>query len=257
MDPGSVTRGFAVQLPDIGAAVLVLYFVLAYIAFEASGAIPRIATPARRTPWRVLVDRAVFALAFLVLPVAVFAAIRFLGIASDLAAPGAGFLGPGNPLAWLPATLALSGLAAAVGEWAPKGEAELANYPQYLPAWWGPLQVAAEVLSWAAYLFSYEYVFRGALLSLFLPSGGIWLACAVNTGLYALAHLPKGPKESVGCIVFGIGASLLTIAYASIWPAAIIHTALALASDHAAWRRLRLARTQEQGRPKRRPDPSS
>jgi hypothetical protein len=227
-----------ISISDASRAGLLAYFALAYILYEGSGAIPRESSPGRRRPSRVLADKALFVLAFAFAPVVVFAALGALGM--DASLPGLGYLalpvlGAGAE-AWALPTAALAALAAAVGFLAPKGEADLANYPQYLPERWGALELGAEALSWLGYLAAYEFVFRGVIFSIALPAGPL-VAAAFSTALYSLAHLRKGAKESLGCLIFGAVASGLSYACGSIWPATLVHTALVLANDASCARK--------------------
>ena len=209
---------------------LLLYLALAYALYAASGAIPSRDRPGRRAPARVLADKGAFALVFAILPLGVFALL-------GARLPGLEYLYAGDPRAWAMPAAALALVAYAAGRLGPMDKADLANYPQYLPARWGPGELLAEGLSWLLYLSAYEFVFRGMLLSVLMPAGAL-AAAAASTALYAFAHLPKGNKEALGCLVFGVAASALTLRFGSVLPAALVHTALALGNDRNAFVRL-------------------
>jgi hypothetical protein len=213
----------AFDLSDLRAAALIGWLALVYVAYIASGALPSDARPCRRPATRVLLDR----LAFFVL-IGLLPPLAFLLLGWPL--PGLSVLGFGKILEWLPLTAALTALCWAIGRYSRKGEAELANYPQYLPSRWKAGSLALEIGSWALYLAAYEFAFRGYILYALLP-GGTLVAIAIQTALYSFAHLPKSAKEAAGALLFGVATSLLTLAYGSILPAFILHLAMALGND--------------------------
>ena len=90
--------------------------------------------------------------------------------------------------------------------------------------------------SWTAYLLAYEFLFRGLLLFSLLEVVSYWPAILISTFVYSLVHYPKGYKQTVGAIPFGIVLCLLTIETGSIWIAFFVHVMLALSNDHFALR---------------------
>jgi hypothetical protein len=218
---------------DAASAALLLYLAVAYIAYIASGALPSDQAPARRPPRRVLADRAAFALFFAALPLAAF---RILG----WKLPGLEVLSWGAAGRGVAPTIILGAVSWAVGRYSKKGPGERANYPQYLPARWGPAELALEVGSWAGYLFAYEFAFRGMVLYALLPLGTM-SAVAAETALYSFAHLPKSSKEAAGSVLFGVAVSCLTLAYGTILPAFVLHLAMALGNDRGCWAATRRA----------------
>jgi membrane protease YdiL (CAAX protease family) len=60
---------------------------------------------------------------------------------------------------------------------------------------------------------------------------GLWSAIAVNTSIYALIHLPKGKRETIGAIPLGIVLCLITSYTGTIWAAFWIHCTLALTNE--------------------------
>lgn len=221
---------------DRAHAALVGFLAVAYVAFIASGALPAEHAPARRPPGRVLFDRAVFAVVLCGLPLLAFPA-------AGLALPGASTLAFGHAASWALPTVLLSAIAFAVAYLAPKAAGDLLIYPQYLPARWTPFHVALEVGGWGLYLFAYEAVFRGFLLALLLPVGTA-TAVVTQTALYAFAHFPKSLKETKGSLFFGLVASAMTLGWGTIWPAFLVHLALALGNDTSCVRALRRADTE-------------
>jgi membrane protease YdiL (CAAX protease family) len=63
----------------------------------------------------------------------------------------------------------------------------------------------------------------------------IW-AIAINVALYALAHTPKGPRETLGSIPLGVVLCLATIDTGSIWAAFLIHVIMSQLNDYLAVR---------------------
>ncbi|HUW70136.1 MAG TPA: CPBP family glutamic-type intramembrane protease [bacterium] len=221
-----------------GSVVAVLYgwFAVTYVIFVATGGLPSELKPSRRLPGRVLLDRGAFFMAIFVVP----------SIALPLACgihPDSLRLAAGSPLSWVPWTVLLSALAATIGFFSAKSDADRQNYPQYLPARWNAAAACLEVGSWALYLFAYEFAFRGYLLTALVPLGAP-AAIAVNTALYAFAHLPKSGKEAAGALLLGVVLSLLTLAWGTIVPAFIIHLALALGNDAGALRAARISNSE-------------
>ncbi|HAE23464.1 MAG TPA: hypothetical protein DCG47_14260, partial [Spirochaetaceae bacterium] len=154
----------ALESNDLIQSGYLVWLIVAYVAYIATGALPSDKQPFRKPPLRVLVDRLGFFIAFFALPLLVFTLAGW-------SMPGYASLGMGEPMRWLAPTLGISALAFAIGFFAKKGPAELGNYPQYLPARWGAGKIALELVSWSLYLYAYEFVFRGFLLYALLPLG--------------------------------------------------------------------------------------
>jgi membrane protease YdiL (CAAX protease family) len=107
----------------------------------------------------------------------------------------------------------------------------LATYPQIrIPRWnLGILLLSAA--SWLTYLVAYEFLFRGFLLFSTLENTGVVPAVALNCLLYAAAHYYKGWTETLGSIPVGVFLCYLTIVTGSIWPAILVHSAMALSNE--------------------------
>ncbi|MBN1243373.1 MAG: CPBP family intramembrane metalloprotease [Spirochaetales bacterium] len=210
---------------DLASGALALWLAVAYVAFIALRGLPSNARPGRLGHDRVLASRVAFFMAFYLVP---GIAYRFLG----LRMPGIDLHGPGDPGAWVLPVAGIAVAAFGVGFLSRKSAADLANYPQYLPRpdFPRPAALANEIGSWALYLWAYEFAFRGMLLSMLLPAGTA-TAIAVQTGLYAFAHLPKNAKEAAAALLFGVAASLMTLGWGSVIPAFVVHLALALGND--------------------------
>lgn len=135
-----------------------------------------------------------------------------------------------------PASLAwIAGLGAVVvlmNYFAARTPDNLAMYPQIrVPAPWSRGLILGSALTWAAYLLAYEFLFRGYLLFTCFDEMGKWLAITVNVALYALVHVPKGWKETVGAIPLGLVLCLLTLQTGTIWIAFGVHVAMAWSSE--------------------------
>ncbi len=77
-----------------------------------------------------------------------------------------------------------------------------------------------------AFLFSYEFFFRGVLFFSLLEVNEIMIAILVSTSLYILIHAFDSRTEIIGAIPFGIILCLFSYFTNSIWPAFIIHITL-------------------------------
>jgi len=107
-------------------------------------------------------------------------------------------------------------------------------YPQVRIPKWGVFEILLNSLSWAAYLLAYEFAFRGLLFFICYKGMGLWPAIAVNSILYSVVHIPKGKKETIGAIPFGVLLCLITVHTGNIWAAFFTHLTLALSNDYFA-----------------------
>jgi membrane protease YdiL (CAAX protease family) len=114
--------------------------------------------------------------------------------------------------------------------------ANLAAYPQIRKEIWSRRLIILSASSWSAYLLSYEFLFRGFLFFTSLRLLGLWPAIALNIAIYALVHVPKGIKETVGAIPLGIVFCYLTFRTGSIWIAVITHIVMALSNEWLSFR---------------------
>jgi membrane protease YdiL (CAAX protease family) len=105
------------------------------------------------------------------------------------------------------------------------------SYPQIRKKSWSFSLFFLSAVSWIVYLFSYEFLFRGFLLFSCERTFGIWLAITINVAFYAAAHIPKGMKETLAAIPFGIILCWLTLRTQTIWVAFISHAVLALSNE--------------------------
>lgn len=109
-------------------------------------------------------------------------------------------------------------------------------YPQIRIKEWSGAVIWINIISWGVYLFGYEFLFRGFLLITGIPILGILQAIAVSTLFYSLAHIPKGLKETIAAIPFGLILCFITIETQNIWAAFFAHLVLAISNDFVALR---------------------
>jgi membrane protease YdiL (CAAX protease family) len=104
-------------------------------------------------------------------------------------------------------------------------------YPQIRTKDWSMGLLLLSALSWIVYLLSFEFLFRGFLFFASVRLIGLWPAIIVNTAIYSLVHLPKGFKETIGAIPFGILLCFVTFKTGSIWIAVVTHIVMALSNE--------------------------
>lgn len=107
----------------------------------------------------------------------------------------------------------------------------LERYPQMRLKEWNKKRVAADASSWAAYLLAYEFLFRGVLLFVCVDAFGFWPAVAINLSLYSATHIPKGPGETFGAVVFGLLLCYITVSTQSLATAFFAHLTMALSNE--------------------------
>ena len=112
------------------------------------------------------------------------------------------------------------------------------HYPPIRSAHWPPRRVALNGLTWTVYLVGYELFFRGILLFGLVARMDAWLAIALTSVIYVLAHLPKPGKETAGTVPMGVVFAAVTLWSGSIWAAVVSHAIIANTSDMLAARRL-------------------
>lgn len=105
-------------------------------------------------------------------------------------------------------------------------------YPMIRSAQWTPRLVFINSMATILYLFAYELLFRGILLSVCVATLGVWPAVAINVALYSTTHLPKGPAETIGAIPFGWLVCYITLTTGTIWVAVVVHVILSLSNDY-------------------------
>jgi len=128
--------------------------------------------------------------------------------------------------------LGLSLLCTIINFFAAKKPDHLEIYPQIrTPQPWSKSLLFGSALTLFLYTLAYEVMFRGYLLFTCKNELGIELAIVINTAIYALVHIPKGWKETVGAFPMGIILCYLSLSSGSIWIAVAVHVALAWTSE--------------------------
>ncbi len=94
-----------------------------------------------------------------------------------------------------------------------------------------PANVVAYFTGRIIFLFLYELFFRGVLLFSIIAIAGNVISTIINVALYTALHAYCTTKEIIATIPFGIGICLLCIASNSVWPAIILHIAIAITTE--------------------------
>lgn len=108
----------------------------------------------------------------------------------------------------------------------------LSMYPQMRIKHWHSKRIFVNALAWAAYLFAYEFMYRGLLLIVCYHSFGFWPAVAINLSFYSATHIAKGLTETIGTFPYGLLLCFITISTGSIAVAFVTHLILALTNDY-------------------------
>jgi membrane protease YdiL (CAAX protease family) len=127
--------------------------------------------------------------------------------------------------------LGISLIVILLNSFAAKKPDSLSMYPQIRIKHWTAGTAIISSAGWILYLLGYEFMFRGLLLFTFIPIIGVWPAIVLNITFYVLVHIPKGVRESIGCIPLGLILCVLTIKTGTIWVAFFTHVALALSNQ--------------------------
>jgi hypothetical protein len=134
-----------------------------------------------------------------------------------------------NCLYWM---LGLGALATLLNWLFTRTPSNLALYPmiRQQPPWSKGLFFRS-AFSWSAYLFAYEFLFRGFLLFTTARELGAEIAIIINISLYVMAHIHKGIVESLGSILMGALCCHISLEAGNIWPAAFVHIVLGLSNE--------------------------
>jgi len=157
--------------------------------------------------------------------------ISLLFLPYTLAELGLNFENTATSMLWI---LGLSCIIFPLNINAAKRPQNLAMYPMIRARVWTTKLILINALATISYLFAYELLFRGILLTTCVDSLGIWPAIAINVALYSAVHLPKGPAETIGAIPFGLLICYITLTTGTIWVAVVIHVILSLSNDYLA-----------------------
>ncbi len=112
-----------------------------------------------------------------------------------------------------------------------RSKENLATYPQIREKEWTISLLSLSAISWIAYLFAYEFMYRGFLLFSCYYAFGTWPAIFINISLYSLTHLVKNKREGIGAFFIGIILCSLVLYVGSLWVAFYIHVIMALSNE--------------------------
>ncbi len=118
-----------------------------------------------------------------------------------------------------------------------------AVYPEVRLDRWTRRDHLINALSWISYLLAYEYFFRGFLLLGLAEATDPWLALALVTMAYALAHIDRWPGELFGTLFTGLAFGLAALETGSVLLPWLAHAGIAVTSDWLAARPLPPARS--------------
>jgi len=112
-----------------------------------------------------------------------------------------------------------------------RNEVHRRQYPQVREPVWSRRLLTTDLACWALYLLGYEAFFRGVLLFGLVEYTGVWVAVAVNTLFYSLAHIPKGAGESFGAIPLGVLLCLIALSTGNFWVPFFVHLSMAWSNE--------------------------
>lgn len=113
----------------------------------------------------------------------------------------------------------------------PSKKIDLTYYPEVRKTVWTRKRTIINALFWSLYLLGYEFGLRGFLFFSSIYAYGLWPALIINSVIYSLIHIFKGPGEAFGAFFLGILFCLITYYTNSFWIAFIIHAAMAIIND--------------------------
>lgn len=106
------------------------------------------------------------------------------------------------------------------------------KYPQLKYESWQPGHYILNSITWLIYLYSYEWLLRGPLLTELVSLAGVWVGVVINVVIYSLVHVVKGRKEVIASIPVGIILCAVTLYTNSFLAAFILHGAFALVYEY-------------------------
>ena len=106
------------------------------------------------------------------------------------------------------------------------------KYPQLKYSAWQPGHIILNSITWLIYLFSYEWILRGPLLTELILLTDVWTGVGINAVIYSLVHAVKGRKEMIASIPVGIILCAATLYTQTFLTAFILHGAFALAYEY-------------------------
>lgn len=151
---------------------------------------------------------------------------------------GLGF--PAGPYAWL-WFLAPTAAALIISIVRPSKKIDTSYYPEVRKATWDKKRIIINAAFWALYLLGYEFALRGMVFFTSLYAFGLWPAIIINSVIYSLIHIFKGPQEAFGAFFLGVLFCLITYYTNSFWIAFIIHASMAIINDLKALQKKKIA----------------
>jgi len=144
---------------------------------------------------------------------------------------GLGFQNTGTSMLWI---VGIATIVIPLNIKAAQRPENLDYYPMIRAEKWTWRLILLNALATITYLFSYELLFRGILLTACVATLGVWPGIVINIALYSTTHLPKGPAETIGAIPFGLLMCYITLTTGTIWVAVVAHVILSLSNDYLA-----------------------
>jgi membrane protease YdiL (CAAX protease family) len=91
-------------------------------------------------------------------------------------------------------------------------------------------------MAWILYLAAYEFMYRGFFLFIAESYTEMWIAIGLNVVVYAMAHIPKGLKETLGSVPFGLLICYIVLTTGSILVPYVLHVVMALSNEWFSFR---------------------
>jgi len=122
----------------------------------------------------------------------------------------------------------------------PSKKIDITYYPEVRKNDWPIKRTIVNALFWSLYLLGYEFALRGFVFFSSIYAFGLWPAIIINSVIYSLIHIFKGPQEAFGAFFLGVLFCLITYYTNSFWIAFIIHALMAIINDIKAVNALKL-----------------
>ncbi len=104
------------------------------------------------------------------------------------------------------------------------------TYPFYQHADRSTFDLIAWLMIYGGQFFALEFFYRGFLIHGLKRRFGVY-AILVSTIPYTMIHFGKPMPETLGSIIAGIALGAISYHYKSIWPAVVLHVAIAVSMD--------------------------
>ena len=213
---------------EIVALIAYVFLYLAYYFGSEFGFMKKVRSRFNETKedfeWSVYLRRS---LGFLLLGVIPFFITLFL---FDYPLLDYGLAIPSGPFAYL-WFLIPTALMIVISVIRPSRKIDITYYPEVRKAEWTKKRAIINALFWSLYLLGYEFALRGFVFFSSVFAFGLWPAIIINSVIYSLIHIFKGPGEAFGAFFLGVLFCLITYYTNSIWIAFIIHASMAIIND--------------------------